>query len=77
MAIGWARANGHAAVHLEVLNGNDRARRAYERNGFVASGPQQAKPDPPGRVCAWSIRSRRTDRDLWWRRTAGTAPPTR
>lgn len=37
-AIGWARERGFAWIDLGVFAGNDRARRLYERNGFVPVG---------------------------------------
>lgn len=34
----WARAQGCATVILDVVEGNERARRAYARHGFRATG---------------------------------------
>jgi GNAT superfamily N-acetyltransferase len=36
--VGWARAKDFAAVKLSVVEGNDTARRCYERVGFAAYG---------------------------------------
>jgi GNAT superfamily N-acetyltransferase len=36
--IDWAQTIGAAGVRLDVADGNDRARRFYERAGFVATG---------------------------------------
>ena len=44
--IGWGRAHGHDTVYLAVMAGNDRARRAYERNGFVPAPSRTAEPGP-------------------------------
>lgn len=42
-----ARAHGAACVCLWVADGNDRARRAYERCGFTATGRRQPLPSDP------------------------------
>ncbi|MGJ3509110.1 GNAT family N-acetyltransferase [Enemella sp. A6] len=44
----WARDNGEAGVHLRVTTTNERARRRYERLGFVPNGITEHLPD--GRV---------------------------
>lgn len=51
----WARAAGCTEARLEVVTGNDRARRVYERHGFV---PAEVLPHPtaPG---ATELRLRR------------------
>jgi GNAT superfamily N-acetyltransferase len=36
----WARSEGAKFVRLNVIQGNDRARRFYERNGFRDTGQQ-------------------------------------
>jgi ribosomal protein S18 acetylase RimI-like enzyme len=43
-----ARMDAAAAVQLFVVDGNDRARRFYERLGFVATGERQPLPSNPG-----------------------------
>lgn len=40
----WARAEGAAIVRLEVVLGNTRARRFYERHGFHLTGHQEVNP---------------------------------
>lgn len=42
-----ARADGAVAVRLHVVDGNDRARRFYERLGFVGTGQRQPLPSDP------------------------------
>jgi GNAT superfamily N-acetyltransferase len=42
-----ARADGAVAVRLWVVDGNDRARRLYERLGFEATGERQPLPSNP------------------------------
>ena len=42
-----AREDGAVAVRLWVVNGNDRARRFYERLGFVLTGERQPLPSNP------------------------------
>lgn len=37
----WARASGYRSMNLWVVDGNDVARRLYERNGFVPTGGRQ------------------------------------
>ncbi len=45
---GWARDGGATELDLWVVEGNDRARRAYERAGFVATGAvQPVRPGEP------------------------------
>jgi ribosomal protein S18 acetylase RimI-like enzyme len=38
--VAWARSEGGKAVRLKVIQGNDRARRFYERMGFCPTGHQ-------------------------------------
>ena len=45
-----ARATGTSEVCLWVADGNERARRAYERWGFVATGERQPLPGDPSRT---------------------------
>ncbi|MFC4929572.1 GNAT family N-acetyltransferase [Massilia sp. GCM10023247] len=45
-ALGWARARQGRAMQLGVMEGNEAARRLYERSGFVAVG--RAEPTRPG-----------------------------
>ena len=47
---GWARADGADALHLWIVLGNDSARVAYDRAGFVATGDQQPVKGDDGRV---------------------------
>jgi ribosomal protein S18 acetylase RimI-like enzyme len=42
-----AREDGAAAVRLWVVDGNERARRLYERLGFVSTGERQPLPSAP------------------------------
>jgi len=52
-AEGWARQRGHAFITLTVFEGNRRARRVYERRGYLAETITMRKPlDAPGRVAA-------------------------
>jgi GNAT superfamily N-acetyltransferase len=44
---GWAADAGAGTVALWVADGNDRARRFYERLGFVATGERQPLPSNP------------------------------
>jgi GNAT superfamily N-acetyltransferase len=41
--LGWAREVGARALRLAVIEGNHRARRCYERNGFRATGNRSAR----------------------------------
>jgi GNAT superfamily N-acetyltransferase len=41
--IGWARSEGATIVRLKVIQGNDRARRFYERMGFCPTGIEVAR----------------------------------
>jgi GNAT superfamily N-acetyltransferase len=43
----WSRAAGRPELLLEVVVGNDRAVRAYERLGFVDTGIRMAHPTIP------------------------------
>ena len=43
----WAVRTGAATVALWVVDGNDRARRFYERLGFVLTGERQPLPTDP------------------------------
>lgn len=49
-ACACARALGAAEACLWVADGNDRARRAYERWGFAATGERQPLPGDPTRT---------------------------
>ena len=42
-AVAWARSRKARTMQLGVMNGNDAARRLYERAGFAAAGA----PEPP------------------------------
>jgi ribosomal protein S18 acetylase RimI-like enzyme len=42
-----ARADGAVAVRLSVADGNDRARRCYERLGFAPTGERRPLPSNP------------------------------
>jgi len=44
---GWSRAVGRPELLLEVVVGNDRALRAYERLGFVDTGVRMPHPNIP------------------------------
>jgi len=46
-AITWADAHGAAAVSLTVVDGNEHARRLYERLGF-GTGHREPRPRDPG-----------------------------
>jgi RimJ/RimL family protein N-acetyltransferase len=43
----WAAEDGGRVVSLWVADGNDRARRFYERLGFVGTGERQPLPSAP------------------------------
>lgn len=45
----WAASRGAVAVSLTVVDGNDYARRLYERLGFVSTGQREPRPRDPGR----------------------------
>ncbi|WP_202806001.1 GNAT family N-acetyltransferase [Actinopolymorpha alba] len=45
--LGWARDEGAQTVHLWVTVGNDRARRLYERCGFILTGEKAPLPSDP------------------------------
>jgi GNAT superfamily N-acetyltransferase len=40
----WAEGRGASTVRLDVIDGNDRARRLYERHGFQATGHIAMRP---------------------------------
>ncbi|MEV2239003.1 GNAT family N-acetyltransferase [Micromonospora sp. NPDC049891] len=44
---GWSRAGGRDELMLEVVVGNDRAYRAYQRLGFVDTGVRVPHPNIP------------------------------
>ncbi|HEY2949161.1 MAG TPA: GNAT family N-acetyltransferase [Micromonosporaceae bacterium] len=44
----WSRDAGRPELLLEVVTGNERARRAYERLGFVDTGVRAPHPTVPG-----------------------------
>jgi GNAT superfamily N-acetyltransferase len=44
----WSRAAGRRRLVLEVVTGNDRAIRAYQRLGFAATGEVNPHPSIPG-----------------------------
>ncbi|HEY3010661.1 MAG TPA: GNAT family N-acetyltransferase [Micromonosporaceae bacterium] len=44
----WSRDAGRPELLLEVVTGNERARRAYERLGFVDTGVRAPHPTIPG-----------------------------
>jgi GNAT superfamily N-acetyltransferase len=46
-AVGWAQEQGEAALRLWVVDGNDRAERAYARYGFQRTGGRQPVPGRP------------------------------
>jgi ribosomal protein S18 acetylase RimI-like enzyme len=46
-AVGWARDRGASEMVLWVADHNTRARRLYERAGFVATGDRQPLPSNP------------------------------
>ena len=43
----WAAGDGGRVLSLWVADGNDRARRLYERLGFTATGERQPLPSDP------------------------------
>jgi GNAT superfamily N-acetyltransferase len=45
---GWSRAAGRDRLVLEVVEGNARAIRAYERLGFASTGERNPHPTVPG-----------------------------
>jgi len=52
---GWAEAQGDAGLCLAVASDNGRARRFYERIGFVASGAAEALRSRP-EICTTEMR---------------------
>jgi GNAT superfamily N-acetyltransferase len=46
----WAKARGDKRVYLSVADGNERARRLYERVGFVMTGKSQPLQSDPSRL---------------------------
>jgi ribosomal protein S18 acetylase RimI-like enzyme len=46
--ITYAEARGAVAVSLTVVDGNDHARRLYERLGFTPTGHREPRPRDPG-----------------------------
>jgi GNAT superfamily N-acetyltransferase len=46
--IDWARGDGASALVLDVAEGNHRARRFYERQGFAPTGSQEPLKSNPG-----------------------------
>jgi ribosomal protein S18 acetylase RimI-like enzyme len=42
--LAWAEGRGASSVRLDVIDGNDRARRLYERHGFEATGQIATRP---------------------------------
>ena len=53
--IGWAVSEGAPALCLAVADGNERARRFYERAGFRATGNSEPLRSRPA-VCTWEMR---------------------
>lgn len=53
--IDWAASTGAPALCLAVADGNDRARRFYERAGFRATGHSEPLRSRPA-VCTWEMR---------------------
>jgi ribosomal protein S18 acetylase RimI-like enzyme len=51
----WAQARGDAGLCLAVASANDRARRFYERHGFVATGPGEPLRSRP-EICTTEMR---------------------
>jgi ribosomal protein S18 acetylase RimI-like enzyme len=45
--LSWARENGWPSVSLRVADGNDAARRLFERNGFVSTGHREPLESDP------------------------------
>jgi GNAT superfamily N-acetyltransferase len=50
--VAWARAEGKRRIRLWVHTDNVRARRFYERQGFVPTGLTKPFPEAPGRLIA-------------------------
>jgi GNAT superfamily N-acetyltransferase len=49
-AVSWTRDQGDARLGLWVVDGNERAERAYARYGFARSGRTQPVPGRPGEI---------------------------
>jgi ribosomal protein S18 acetylase RimI-like enzyme len=45
--LSWARENGRPGVSPRVADGNDAARRLFERNGFVSTGHREPLESDP------------------------------
>jgi ribosomal protein S18 acetylase RimI-like enzyme len=58
----WAEARGANSIRLDVIDGNDRARRLYERHGFAVTGHIAMRP-------------RDGAREVQMERRLGTTPP--
>ena len=48
--VDWARAKGKTEIRLWATDGNDAARRVYERIGFAPNGNTQPLPSDPSRT---------------------------
>lgn len=60
--LAWAEGRGASSVRLDVVDGNDRARRLYERHGFEVTGQIAMRP-------------RDSAREVQMERRIGNAPP--
>jgi ribosomal protein S18 acetylase RimI-like enzyme len=60
--LAWAEGRGASSVRLDVIEGNDRARRLYERHGFRATGRT-------------TVRARDGAREVQMERRIGTTLP--
>jgi GNAT superfamily N-acetyltransferase len=49
-ALTWSRGQGDTELGLWVVDGNQRAERAYSRCGFRRTGRTQPVPDRPGQI---------------------------
>jgi ribosomal protein S18 acetylase RimI-like enzyme len=52
----WSREQGYDQVVLRVADGNDPARRLFERNGFVATGERVPLESDPTVGTSWMVR---------------------